>query len=164
MEWAATSQGIRRDNLNAGIGQSRSLAGIICEQANTLDAELVQYRGRQAEIPAVGLEAQGVIGLDGVDAGILQLVSLQLCHQANAAALLIFVDHETTTFRGDGLHGQFELIVAVATQRPEHLAGEALRVDAEQRRGAGQVAEDDGQRCLGRFAAVRDLALESRWR
>ena len=149
------------DNFNAGISQGDSLAGIICEKSNTFDTEVVQYRGRQAEIPAVALEAQRVIGLNGVDAGILQLISLHFCHQANAAALLIFVNHEATTFRGDGLHGHLELTVAVAAQRPEHLAGEALRMDAQQRRTACQFAKDD---CQGRFsplAAVRDLALES---
>ena len=53
----------------AGISQGDSLAGIICEKANALDAEVVQYRGRQAEISAVAPEAQRVIGLNGVDAG-----------------------------------------------------------------------------------------------
>ena len=86
------------DNFNAGISQGDRLARIVCEKANTLDAEVVQYRGRQAEIPAVALEAQRVIGLNGVDPGILQLVRLQLCHQADATALLIFVDHEATAF------------------------------------------------------------------
>src|SRR2546421_2968716 len=45
-----------------------------------------------------------MIGLDGIEACVLQLVSLQLRHQADAAALLIFVDHESAAFFGDGLH------------------------------------------------------------
>ena len=135
-----------RDNLDAVLAKAHSLARIVREQANTLDAEVAQDRGRQAEIPAIGLEPQRVIGLDRVDAGILQLVSLQLCHQADAAALLIFVNHEPATFLGDRLHGHLELVVAVAAQRPEHLAGEALRMDAQQRHAFGQFAEDDRER------------------
>jgi hypothetical protein len=41
-----------RDNFNAGISQGDSLAGIICEKANTLDTAVVQYRGPEAEISA----------------------------------------------------------------------------------------------------------------
>jgi hypothetical protein len=46
-----------RDNFNAGISQGDSLAGIICEKANTLDTEVVQYRGREAEISALRVAA-----------------------------------------------------------------------------------------------------------
>jgi hypothetical protein len=71
-----------------------SFSFLVCRQkANAPDAEVTQDCGRQAAIPAIGLEAEDMIGLDGVDADILQLVGLQLRHQANAAALLMFVDH-----------------------------------------------------------------------
>ena len=63
---------------------------------------------------------------DGIEAGILQFVGFQFCNQADAAALLILVDHEPTPFVGDDLHGHFELVVAITTQRPEHLSGKAL--------------------------------------
>ncbi len=72
-----------------------------------------------------------MIGLDRIKAGILQFVRLQLRHQADAAAFLILVDHESATFFGDGLHGHFQLVVAITAQRPEHFSREALRMDSK---------------------------------
>ena len=114
--------------------KARALRGIVGQKANPADAEVTQDRGRQAEISAVGLEPEGMIRFDGVDADILQLVRLQLRHQADAATLLIFVDHQSAAFFGDRLHGHGKLIATIATQRAQRFAGEALRMDAQQRR------------------------------
>ena len=38
------------------------------------------------------------IGLDGIEAGVLQRVGLQLRHQPDAAPFLMFIDHEAASF------------------------------------------------------------------
>ena len=63
----------------------RTFAGDIRPKTNSADAEVVQDCWRQAEIPAIGLETKGIIGLDSIQPGVLQLVSLQLRHKADAA-------------------------------------------------------------------------------
>src|ERR1700730_15869072 len=88
------------DQLDAVLHQSAGFARIVGEQTNPFDAEIAQDRSRQAEVPAIGLEPEGMIGLDRIDTGILQLVSLQLRHQADAAAFLILIDHEPAAFFG----------------------------------------------------------------
>jgi hypothetical protein len=45
---------------------------IVRQKADPPDAEIAQDRGRQTEIPVVRLESEGTIGLNGVDAGVLQ--------------------------------------------------------------------------------------------
>jgi hypothetical protein len=65
-----------RHDFNAGIGQGGGLVRIVRQKANTPEAEVAKNCDRQAEIAAIGLEAQRMIGLDGVDADILQLVGL----------------------------------------------------------------------------------------
>ena len=50
-------------------------------------------------------------------------------------------------------HRNLHLFSAVAPKRPEHLAGEALRVDAQQRGVLRQIAE--GERGFDPAASVR---------
>src|ERR1700757_5264201 len=72
-----------RNHLDAMFRQSSGFAWIVREQTNFLDAEVAHDRRWQAEVPEIGLDPQRVIGLYRIKAGILQLVCLQLCHQAN---------------------------------------------------------------------------------
>ena len=55
------------DHLDAVLRQCTGFARIVREQANPFDTEIAQDRGRQAKVPAVGLEPEGMIGLDRVD-------------------------------------------------------------------------------------------------
>jgi hypothetical protein len=126
--------------------QDAGFAWIVRKQTNPFDAKLTQDRSRQAEVPIVSLEAQSMIGLDRIEAGVLQFVSFQLRHQPDAAALLILIDHEPATFVGDSLHRHFQLVVAITAQRPEYFAGEALRMDPQQRSSFDQIAHDNRER------------------
>ena len=151
--------GDQRDRDTRG-GQRAGLVRVVREEANSPYAKLVQDRGGQAEVPTIRPEAQGVVGIDRVEAGVLKLVGPQFRHQADAAALLVLVDHQPAAFRGDGPHGDLQLVVAVAAQRPEHLAGEALRMDAHEGRALGQIAEDQCERGIRLSRAVHNHALK----
>jgi hypothetical protein len=84
----------------------------------------MHYCGWQAEVTVIGFQPQGMIGLDRIDAGVLQFIGLQLRGETDPAALLIFLDHQAAAFLGHRLHGHRELVTAIATQRSQHLAGE----------------------------------------
>src|SRR5438874_12154231 len=99
------------DHLDAAVCQSAGFAQIVREQANPFDAKIAHDRGRQAEVPAIGLEPEGMIGLDRVETGMLQLVSLQRRYHADSAAFLICIDQEPAAFFGDGLPGPLPLRV-----------------------------------------------------
>src|SRR5437588_5098428 len=55
-------------------GQRAGLVRIVREEANSPNTKLVQDRGGQAKVPAIRPEAQGVVGIDRVEAGVLKLV------------------------------------------------------------------------------------------
>src|SRR5262245_26984346 len=63
-------------DFDAAILERTYLARIVGQQANAWNAKVAQDRGRQAEVPEVRLEPERMIGLDGIDAGVLQLVGL----------------------------------------------------------------------------------------
>src|SRR4030095_14998543 len=73
----------------------------------------------------------------------------------------MFIDHEATAFFGDGAHRNLQLFSTVAAKRPEHLACEALRMDAEQRGALRQIAEENRERGFDPLASVRGLSLEA---
>src|SRR6202008_1503351 len=105
------------DDLDAAIAERADLAWVIGQEADAWNAKIVEDRGRQAEVAEIGLEPERVIGLDRVDSHVLQLVSLQLGHQADAAPLLVLIDEQSTAFLRDRVHGQLQLAAAVAPQR-----------------------------------------------
>ena len=78
-----------------------------------------------------------------------RLIGLDLLDQADAAAFLRQIDEHARPLLADHLHGDAELVAAVATQRSQQVAGETGRVQPHQRLGRlGRVAHDDGDRLL----------------
>ena len=64
---------------------------------------------------------------------VLQLVGADLVADADAPALVAAeVDDHAEALLGDPLHGRVELHAAVAAQRAEHVAGEALAVHPDE--------------------------------
>ena len=54
------------------------------------------------------------IGIDCVETFFLELIGCNLVHQADAATLLLHVDHNSLAFFLDSLHGFVELFATVA--------------------------------------------------
>ena len=97
--------------------------------------EVLEDLDADAVVAAVGLVAQGQVGLDGVHALVLKAVGLDLLDQADAAAFLRQVDEHAAPFLADHLQGHAELVAAVAAERGQQVAGEARRMQPDQRRG-----------------------------
>ena len=72
------------------------------------------------------------VRLDRVEPLLLQLVRLQLVQQADPAALLRHVEEDAAALLLDPAERQLELLAAVAAERVEDVAGEALGVDAHE--------------------------------
>ena len=98
------------------------------------DAEIDEDLRADAVVAGVGREAEVHVGLDGVHAGVLQLVGADLVHEADAAPLLAHVEDDAAALGGDARHGGVQLLAAVAAPRAEHVAREALGVHAHERR------------------------------
>src|SRR5207247_101855 len=117
--------------------------------------------GGKAEITAVGFEAKCKIRVNRIESFVLERVSLELGHQANAAAFLVLVNHDPAPLVGDGPHGELQLIFAITSQRPQYLAGEALGMNAHERSACCDITEEHHQCGLNFFRAVYNLALKA---
>ncbi len=84
---------------------------------------------------------------------VLELVGAEFCHEADAAAFLLFVEEDAGAEGGDLGEGQLELQAAVAAEGAEDVASEALGMDADEWRGGVDVAHDQGYQAF--YAAGR---------
>src|SRR5579872_274926 len=108
----------------------------------------------------VSLEAEFPIGFDRVHAAILQFVSLQFIHQADSAALLRQIKNDSATRARCALEGHFELRATIASLGVKHVSGEALRMNADERRFSSPnlaMHQRDGA-----FRSVRAVDAENR--
>jgi hypothetical protein len=139
-------QGDALADLQAVAGQGDVLGRVVGDQLQLLQPQVAQDLRPDAVVALVGLEAQLDVGLDGVQPRFLQLVGHDLAGQADAAPLLVEqVEEHAALFAADHLHRPLQLLAAVAAQRAEGVAGQALRMDAHQDRLlAAQVALGQG--------------------
>ncbi len=122
---------------------------VVGDESDPVESQLCEDGGGQAEVAVVGAVAQLEVGFDGVEALVLQLVGTELCHEADAAAFLLFIQDEAGAVGDDCVEREVKLLAAVTAERVENIAGEALGVDADDGRGSGEigvgaVAENDG--------------------
>src|ERR1051326_1781180 len=149
------------DDLDTGVTQGARLVRIVREKADSSDAKFAQDCYGQAEVSVISLEPERMVCFARGETLVLKRVSLQLRHQPDAPPLLMFIDHKAATFFRSGAHRNLQLFSTVAAKRPEHLACEALRMDAEQRGTLRLIAEDYRECGLDPAASVRGLPLEA---
>jgi hypothetical protein len=146
--FAGNGRGDALGDGDAGGFEGRDFLGVVGDEADGFHAEMFEDFGGEFEASIVGGVAELVVGFDGVEALVLELVGAELGHEADAAALLLLVEQDAGAFGGDHGEGEVELVVAVAAQGMEDVAGEALGVDADERgrsiRSGGEVAHDEG--------------------
>src|SRR3984893_17149406 len=113
--------------------EADALGRVVGEQPHRAHSQVVQDLRAQSVVASVGGQAQLEVRVDGVGAGILELVGLQLVHQPDAAALVAaHVEHHAAAFPGHHRQRRVQLRAAVAAARAEHVAGEAFGVHADQ--------------------------------
>ena len=125
------------DDLHLEARQAGDLARVVGEQLELADAEVVEDLRTDAVVAQVGGKAEPLVGLDGVGVVlVLQRVGADLVEQADAAALLAQVDQHAAALGSDRRERGIALGAAVAAQRVERVAGEALGVHPHQHRRA----------------------------
>jgi hypothetical protein len=86
----------------------------------------VQNLDGQPIVAKISLVSEMQISLDGIESGILQLVSAQLFHQADAPAFLVLIEQNTRALFGDAAQSEMKLIVTITPQRMKDIASGAL--------------------------------------
>ena len=120
------------DDANAGGLEGGDFFGVVGDEAYLGDAKGIENLGGEFVGTAVGGVSELDVGFDGIEAPVLKLVSPELGHQADAAALLLLVEQNACAGLGDLAQRQLKLQTAVAAQRTEHVPGEALRMNPYQ--------------------------------
>src|SRR5579864_5313724 len=108
----------------------------------------------------VCFESQTLVGLNRIETGVLQLVSLQLGHEADPAPFLLFIDKNACVLAGNHRKRQLQLLTAITAQRAKHIACEALRMNSHQRWRGMDVAHDQGN-SLFRLAVLSRFEAKS---
>ena len=85
-----------------------------------------------AVVAQVDRQAELEVGVDRVHPAVLQLVGAELVEQPDPAALLRQVQQHAAALALDLRQCRLELLAAVAAQRVEDIAGQALRVHADE--------------------------------
>ena len=147
---------------NAGVFERGNFVRIVREQPNPADAERVQNLGGHAKFSLVGFETEALVGFDGVEATVLQGIGLEFCHEADTATFLLLVDQDARTLGGDHGERHLELLPAITAQRTKDIAGQALGVNAHERRTRLHVAHDQRHGLFGlHFCAVGNASREA---
>jgi len=121
---------------DAGTLELLDFIGIVREQAHRTQAERFERFGCKFVIACVIGKTKFAIGFHGVETGVLQFVGFQFINQADAASFLRQVEHDPRRLGRNFPEREFELSAAVAALRGEDVSGEALGMDAHERRAS----------------------------
>ncbi len=102
---------------------------------------------------AVSFEAQLLVGFDCVQALILQLIRAEFRHKADAAAFLLLVEKDSSTFVSDALQRKVKLVVTIAAERVEDVPSQTLRVYTNDGRFGVDVSHDEGDGAFNRLTS-----------
>jgi len=112
-------------------------------------------------VPKVGWEPQSFVSLHRIKAFLLELVRVDLCGKADAAALLAEVKEHASVL-SDAFHGGVELATTVAPAGGENVSGEALGVNPYQDRGV-RIDIAPGQGEMVRVVGMRAIKVTVKW-
>ena len=111
---------------DSGAFEGGDFLRIVGQQADAVQVEVTQDVAGHLVVPQVSFKAEFDVGLHGVEAVVLQFVGAEFVEQADAAAFLVLINDQSTTFGGDQVESEFELGTAIAAQAMKHVAGEAF--------------------------------------
>jgi hypothetical protein len=127
------------------------LGRIVRHEAHASDSQRAQHVRRAAVVAGVLGKSEEAIGLEGVEAVLLERVGPELVREPDASALLPQVEEDARVVPRERLEGSRELIPAVAPERPQGVSGQALRVKPRGNRLlAGDLSVHHGHVLLAR--------------
>ncbi len=134
-------------HLDARFREAVQLCRIVGQQPHPGAAQHLQHARRHAVVALVVVEAQHRVGVDGVEASILELIGADLIGEAEPTAFLLQIKNNAA-LRRKLWQREAQLIAAIATARAEHVPCQARRMEAHR----------DRLRAVGISDHDRDLA------
>lgn len=102
------------------------LVRIVGQQADRPEAELADHFSRGKVDTLVRVKAQLLVGVKGVETGVLQMISPELVDEPYAASLLREVEKYPTPRARDRRDRSAQRVATVAAQAGEQIASKAL--------------------------------------
>lgn len=122
------------DYLEAGFFEGGQFFGVIGDHADFAEAEVEEDLGALLVVAGVYFEAESLVCLYGVGAVVLKRISPYFIDDPDAAAFLLLIDDGSTAFGLDHFHRFPQLRPAIALDRAKNVAGQALRMNTDERR------------------------------
>ena len=113
-------------------GQPGDLLRVVREDPDAREPEVDEDLRADPVVAQVSREAELEVGVDGVEALLLELVGAELVEQSDPPALLAQVQQHADALLLDHRQRRLQLLAAIAAQRVEHVTGQALRVHADE--------------------------------
>ena len=88
-------------HLNPRIFKRGDLVRVIRKQTNPPNIQCLQDLDRHQKLALVGLEPKALVSFHRVQSTVLERLGLELGHQANAPAFLLFIDQHARSLTGD---------------------------------------------------------------
>src|SRR5690606_5572965 len=118
----------------ACVFEPRDLLRIIRYQPDLLDPKVVKYLAALF-IPAhIDRQPEPNIRFDRIGSAVLQVVCAYLIHYTDTAAFLLLINYDAAAFVRYRLLSRVQLPAAVAFYGTENIAGQTLRMDADEDR------------------------------
>lgn len=137
------------DHANAAALKLLDFVGIIGKQPNRVDIESFQRSSCEIVVAGIRSESEAAVGFDSIESFILKLVGFQLVDQADPAALLRQIEHNSVRSFRDFAKRKLELGATVTSLGSKNIAREALRMNPDQRSFAAfQSTVSNGHRLL----------------
>src|SRR6516164_2623110 len=123
-------QWLRVSDVDASSAQRGNLVGIVRQQPHSVVSEKKQHASGEVIAPFVGTVSEQCIGVDCVEAGVLQSIGSHLVADSCAAPLLIEIKQNATARCCQIGNRPAQLVAAIASQRAEQVASQAGRMEA----------------------------------
>jgi len=137
------------DDFDAVDFESAGFLGVIGEYFDLFESEVTEDLGADAVVAFVGGKAEFDVGVNGVEALLLEFVGVEFVFEADASAFLAEIDQGANACLLNHLQGRDELLATLASLGMKKVAGHTFGVDADEDRfvvgdgfaGAVEVAD-----------------------
>ncbi len=106
--------------------------GVVGEDFDLFEAEVPEDLSADAVVAFVGGKAEFEIGVNGVEALLLEFVGVEFIFEADASAFLTQIDQSADACLLNHLHSGDELLAAFTSLGMEEVAGHTFGVDSDE--------------------------------
>ena len=117
-------------DIDAVYGELSHLFWIVGQEVHLLHPEFPQHFSRYGVVSSIGRMTKHEVGIEGIGALVLKVVSLYFRMEADASPFLTEVEEHAPAPFDDGVEGRVQLRPAIAPGAGEHITGQALGVEA----------------------------------